>query len=247
VGSEKPDVLALQETKLEVVTESLIYGLWGNDDCDWSYVPAVGNSGGILSIWRKSLFLPVFSFSGCGFVGVCLEVIQDQCRCYVVNVYAKCNLNDKRRLWGEILNCKQGFGGGCWCVVGDFNSVRDNVERKGIRPGVSQSQSREVVEFDQFLEDLELVDMPLLGRRFTWFHPNGVSMSRLDRILLSEDWLIKWTNPSVWALARDVSDHCPLVIRYNSEDWGPKPFRFNNFWLQHKSFRDLVIQTWEQQ
>jgi hypothetical protein len=30
-------------------------------------------------------------------------------------------------------------------------------------------------------------------------------------------------------------------------DWGPKPFRFNNFWLQHKSFKNLVVQTWEQQ
>jgi hypothetical protein len=33
--------------------------------------------------------------------------------------------------------------------------------------------------------------MPLIGRRFTWVHPNGVTMSRLDRILLSEDWMAK--------------------------------------------------------
>jgi hypothetical protein len=191
VVGDKVDVLALQETKLEVISEALIHSLWGSDDCDWSYVPALGNSGGILTIWRKSIFDSVFSFSGCGFVGVCLEVIQDHCRCYVVNVYAKCNLTDKRRLWGEILKFKQGFEGGCWCVVGDFNSVRDNVERRGIQTGVITSQSRDLVEFDRFLNDLELVDMPLLGRRFTWFHPNGVSMSRLDRVLLSEEWLVK--------------------------------------------------------
>jgi endonuclease/exonuclease/phosphatase family metal-dependent hydrolase len=71
--------------------------------------------------------------------------------------------------------------------------------------------------------------MPLLGRRFTWIHPNGVAMSSLDRILLSEGWMTKWRNPKVWVLTRDVSDHCPLVVRYNSLDWGPKPFRFNNF------------------
>jgi hypothetical protein len=110
VASEKVDFLALQETKLEVVTEALIYGLWGGDDCDWSYTSAVGNSGGILSIWRKSLFVSVFSFSGCGFVGVCLETIQDQCRCYVVNVYVKCNLIDKRRLWGIFLDPSEGLG-----------------------------------------------------------------------------------------------------------------------------------------
>ncbi|KAK2445530.1 hypothetical protein QL285_016452 [Trifolium repens] len=92
-----------------------------------------------------------------------------------------------------------------------------------------------------------MTDMPLLGRRFTWFHPNGVTMSRLDRILLSDGWMVKWRNPNVWALSRDVSDHCPLVVRYNSLDWGPKPFRFNNFWLQHKSFKDMVVKTWQDQ
>jgi hypothetical protein len=92
-----------------------------------------------------------------------------------------------------------------------------------------------------------MVDLPLIGRRYTWFHPNGVSMSRLDIVLFSEEWLSCWVNPSVWVLSRDVSDHRPLVVRYNSSDWGPKPFRFNNFWLQHKSFKDLVVRTWEGQ
>ncbi|KAK2435783.1 hypothetical protein QL285_020819 [Trifolium repens] len=72
-------------------------------------------------------------------------------------------------------------------------------------------------------------------------------MSRLDRVLFLEEWLSCWVNPSVWILSRDVSDHCPLVVRYNSSDWGPKPFRSNNFWLQHKRFKDLVVRTWEGQ
>jgi hypothetical protein len=96
-----------------------------------------------------------------------------------------------------------------------------------------------------FLIELELVDMSLIGRRFTWLHPNGVTMSRLDRVLLSTDWMLKWTNPNVWALSRDVSDHCPLVVQYNSSEWGMKPFQFNNFWLQHKSIKYVVVQHWD--
>jgi hypothetical protein len=115
-----------------MVDEPLIHSLWGSDDCDWSYLPAVGNIGGILSIWRKSLFLGVCSFTGCGFIGVCLEVNQDQSRVFIVNVYAKCNLVDKRRLWREILSSKRAFGGVCWCVLGDFNSVRNSTERRGV-------------------------------------------------------------------------------------------------------------------
>jgi hypothetical protein len=197
VCSESVDFLALQETKIEVIEQSLIHAMWGSDDCDWFHLPAVGNSGGILSIWRKSLYSVVFSFTGCGFVGVCLDVVQDQSRCYVLNVYAKCNLSDKRCLWREVIMSKRGFGGAFWCVVGDFNSVRGTGERRGSRNEAMLSQSREMIEFDNFLEELELSDMPLIGRRFTWVHPNGVTMSRLDRILLSEDWMAKWRNPNV--------------------------------------------------
>jgi hypothetical protein len=94
---------------------------------------------------------------------------------------------------------------------------------------------------------LELIDLPLVGRRFTWFHPNGVSMSRLDRVLVSNDWVTTWGNPNVWVLPRDVSDHCPLVVRYSNLDWGPIPFQFNNFWLGIKSFKELIVKTWEAQ
>jgi hypothetical protein len=50
--------------------------------------------------------------------------------------------------------------------------------------GGVNSQSREMAEFDSFLVDLELVNMPLVVHSFSWFHPNGVAMSRLDRVLL---------------------------------------------------------------
>jgi hypothetical protein len=91
---------------------------------------------------------------------------------------------------------------------------------------------------------MELVDLPVLGRKFTWFHPNGRSMSRIDRALVSEDWITSWGNPSLWVLPRSVSDQCPLVLRYNNVDWGPCPFRFNNHWLLHKDFKRLVEESW---
>lgn len=40
------DFLAVQETELEVVTSSICYSLWGDEDCDWVFRPSEGNSGG---------------------------------------------------------------------------------------------------------------------------------------------------------------------------------------------------------
>jgi hypothetical protein len=99
-------------------------------------------------------------------------------------------------------------------------------------------------EFDEFLENLELMDLPLTGRNFTWFHPNGVTMSRLDRILVSSSWCEIWGDPFVRVLDRDVADHCPLVLNCSSVDWGPKPFRFNNFWLQNREFKRVITEAW---
>jgi hypothetical protein len=242
---ESLDFIAIQETKLEGISGSLCCRLWGNSDCDWAFLPAVGNSGGILSLWRKSIGSLIFTFTGEGFVGVCLDLVDKHVRVCVINVYAKCNLVDKRRLWREILMTKGGFGDNIWCVVGDFNSVLESSDRRGV--GVASSGGREMEEFRDFVRQLEMVDLPLLGRQFTWFHSNGLTMSRLDRILISADWLSLWGSPTVWVVNRDVSDHCPLILRYNNDDWGPKPFRFNNYWIQNKQFKEVVVNAWNAQ
>jgi hypothetical protein len=234
------DFLAIQETKLEDIPESIVSNIWGNCDYGWSFLPATGNSGGILSIWNKVKASLVFTFMGDGFVGVCLDLLLDNRRCYIVNVYASCHIRDKRRLWNDICMSKRGFGDGLWCVVGDFNSVRNVTERKGVRSLSQDSRTLEMREFDDFLESLELVDLPLVGRKYTWFHPNGISMSRLDRVLISSSWFGCWGDPMVRVLERDVADHCSLVLRYSSDDWGPKPFRFKNCWLQSNDFKEVV-------
>jgi hypothetical protein len=245
IASESLDFLALQETKLEGISGSLCCRLWGNAECEWAFLPAVGNSGGILSLWRKALGTLIFTFMGEGYVGVCLDLADKNVRCCVINVYAKCNLVDKRRLWREVLMTRRGFGGISWCVVGDFNSVMDPSDRRGV--GVASSGGRDMEEFRDFVRQLEMVDLPILGRQFTWFHSNGITMSRLDRILISPGWLSLWGCPNVWVGARDVSDHCPLILRYNNDDWGPKPFRFNNYWIQHKQFKEVVVNAWNAQ
>jgi hypothetical protein len=175
---------------MESVSEKLCHSLWGSEDCLWVSFPSVGNSGGILSIWRKSSSALLFSFTGDGFVGVCIEWGASRRICFMVNVYAKCDLVAKRRLWGALIATKTTLGDGNWCILGDFNSVASGDERCGVNPVVANSM--EIREFVEFMEGMDLVDVPILGRRFTWFHPSGRAMSRIDRVLVSEDWLSLW-------------------------------------------------------
>jgi hypothetical protein len=207
VQSNHIDFLAIQETKFEVVTAAVCHSLWGSCDCEWVFLPSDGRSGGILSIWRKSQNSLVFSFKGEGFVGVCLEWGRLKSICFVINVYSKCDLASKRRLWSNILICKRGIGDGRWCVLGDFNAVCSVDERHGVNRDDGGSVPLEVIEFRHFVEELELVDLPLLGRSFTWYQASGRAMSRIDRILISDEWAMTWGNGSLWPLPRDISDH----------------------------------------
>ena len=133
---------------------------------------------------------------------------------------------------------------GAWCVLGDFNSVLRRDERRGVNEDVSSMYVLEMRLFNNFLGEMEVEDSTVLGRSFTWYHPNGRSMSRIDRVLLLANWSHVWGETSLWVLPRDVSDRCPLVLKVGGWDWGPRPFRFNNFWLKNRAFKGVVEEKW---
>lgn len=60
---------------------------------------------------------------------------------------------------------------------------------------------------------MNLLDLPLLGRKFNWFHLNSGSVSRLDNILVSNGWWDRRGIDAQWALPRDVYDHCPIFLK----------------------------------
>jgi len=236
------DFTAIQETKIEEVTNRLCCLLWGCDECDWVLFPLEGNSGGILSLWKKSYASFNFAFSGEGYVGVCLGWRILHHKFFVINVY---NLEAKRRLWEKSVEVKRRFGDGAWCVVGDFNVVRRREERRGVNMDLSYSQVAKMNEFNFFLNGVEWEDVNILGRKYTWYHPNGQSMSRIDRVLISDEWSTIGGDCSLWVLTMDVSDHCLLVLKGGGGDWGPKPFRFNKHWLENRKFKRVVEEAWE--
>jgi len=89
-----------------------------------------------------------------------------------------------------------------------------------------------------------LIDLPLCGRNFTWFKGDGKSMSRIDRFLLFEDWCLVWPNCVQVALLRGLSDHCPLVLSVDEENWGPRPFRFLKCWSDNPGYKQFVKDKW---
>ncbi|PNX60973.1 cysteine-rich receptor-like protein kinase [Trifolium pratense] len=69
-------------------------------------------------------------------------------------------------------------------------------------------------------------------------------MSRLDSLLLSEEWCLTWPNCKQVAKLRGLSDHCPLVLSANEEDWGPRPSRMLKCWKDVPGYNVFVREKW---
>lgn len=84
----------------------------------------------------------------------------------------------------------------------------------------------------------------MVGRKFTWFRPNGSAKSKLDRFLISHEWIAKWPDTTQFTLERNFSDHCPILLRSKIIYWGPKPFKVLDCWMKDSSFKRTVHECW---
>lgn len=65
--------------------------------------------------------------------------------------------------------------------------------------------------FSDWIGIQNLVDLPLGGAKYTWSNRQESSvMSRLDRFLVSIEWIDLFPHCIQVALARPTSDHCPI-------------------------------------
>jgi hypothetical protein len=125
-------------------------------------------------------------------------------------VYAPYNLEVKKQMWVELLVARWCHVADHWCIIDDFNLVlcgdkwRRVVERQ--KKAMSKLLKEDQLLFNLLIENLEMEDLPLLGRKFYWVQPNGGCMSKLNIILISNNW------SEVWGEVRDKENW--------SEVWG---------------------------
>ncbi|KAF1863490.1 hypothetical protein Lal_00030524 [Lupinus albus] len=126
IRKENLDFICIKETKHERIEPKLCSPLLPGIDVDWVFQPHVGNSGGLLSIWRKNKFQLHSSHSGKGFIDICGHFWNSDKVCHIVNVYSPCNIKGKRQPWQDLDDLKKASSNNLWCLVGDFNSVKTN-------------------------------------------------------------------------------------------------------------------------
>uniref|UniRef100_A0A2N9G614 Uncharacterized protein n=1 Tax=Fagus sylvatica TaxID=28930 RepID=A0A2N9G614_FAGSY len=235
----KADIICLQETKLAVITRRVVQSLWGNQHVDWISLGSNGAAGGILLMWDKRVVEKVDEAAGYYSLSCKFRNVLDQFEWSFSGVYGP-NLDRERGLlWEELAGLLSWWDVPC-CIGGDFNVVRFPSEKSGL-----VSFNSAMHEFNDFISDCGLLDIPLEGGMFTWSNNREVpAMSRIDRFLISPAWVDHFGLVNQLRLPRLLSDHFPIRLDCGRLDGGKSPFWFENMWLKAEGFVDRVKGWW---
>ena len=101
--------------------------------------------------------------------------------------------------------------------------------------------------FNTIIESLDLREIELSGRKFTWANalPNP-TFEKLDRVLASVAWEQKFPVVTVQALTRGISDHTPLLLDSGGATYSGNKnvFSFEMAWFEREGFLDLIAREW---
>ncbi|XP_071735549.1 uncharacterized protein [Rutidosis leptorrhynchoides] len=231
-------ILGIQETKMSTLNHFAVKALWGNFNFKVAASCARGRSGGILTICDPNSFncSRVISFNN-------MQIVEGRfCErdspCFLINVYAPQSRRQKKRIWDFILSFINNNDGD-FIIFGDFNSVRYSHERFG-----THFNHLEAADFNDFIANGGLIDIPLGGRAFTRVNKSFTQRSKIDRFMVSNGILDVFPHVTGKILSNLWSDHCPILLCNDIVDYGPTPFKIFHSWFDLENFDKTVEDAW---
>jgi endonuclease/exonuclease/phosphatase family metal-dependent hydrolase len=221
------DIICLQETKKESFVRADLRRLCPNSFDEFAFVPSIGNSGGLITVWNSSKLVGNIIFQNEYALSVEFFAISSEESWIITNVYAPCSPTGKIEFlhWFSNINMPSEKR---WLIVGDFNLMRRPENRNSARGDINL-----MLSFNEAISQLDLLEIPLHGLSFTWSNKQREPLlQRLDWFFMSQEWSVCYPDTLATTLPRDILDHVPCLISFKSKVPKPKIFRFENFWLQ---------------
>lgn len=149
----------------------------------------------------------------------------------LTGLYGEPNRNQRKKTWDLLLNLPRDSNLP-WCVIGDFNNVVGQKDKRGGEPYPTAL----VEGFNESLSDARLIDMDIVGHQDTWERGRGKPdwmEVKLDRALTTEEWLDKFPMAKLYNLEGSTSDHSPIILipKKNEVRQVRVKFKFENAWL----------------
>ncbi|XP_021979555.1 uncharacterized protein LOC110875662 [Helianthus annuus] len=110
------------------------------------------------------------------------------------------------------------------------------------------SVSLSMKEFQECVDDIEMVDLKRSGIHFTWNQKpkKGIGlMKKIDRVMGNSQFIAKYPSAVAVFHPSRLSDHCPCVVSFpETEELKHRSFKFANFLAYKPEFLPLVEKVW---
>jgi exonuclease III len=230
------DFIAILETKRKDFLASELAHFCANKKYSWNWSPTKGRSGGILLGINSDNFDVQSVHLGSFHVKLLLRNKSDNFEWVLVDVYGAAQEADKNIFLQELVQTCN-VGNIPIMVGGDFNIIRSPSEKNN-----SRYNDTCPFLFNAVINNLDLREIELTRRQYTWANNlQTPTYEKLDQILVSTYWEIRYPKVNVRALPRVLSDHTPLLLDTGMpSQHNAQMFKFELAWLLKDGFFDIV-------
>jgi exonuclease III len=98
-----------------------------------------------------------------------------------------------------------------WLLLGDVNLIYRASDKSN-----NNINRRIMTRFRVLLNDIEMKEIHLHGRRYTWSSGTQTpTQTKIDHVLASKDWKLFYSGRHLQAGETSMSDHCPMILACN--------------------------------
>jgi exonuclease III len=242
VAANNCSIVCLQETKLQAISAATVQNILGRKFTDlFAVLQASGTRGGILLAASQEHYslsqIQVRRFT----VIVNVKRRVDNEEWTLTGVYGPQLDSDKNQFVEEIRDIKPTTNER-WLLLGDFNLIYRVADKS--RGQINRGMLN---RFRQIIQDIEVRQIHLHGRRYTWSSGTATPMqTKIDHVFVSKDWELMYPDCHLQACGTSVSDHCPMLLTCSPFHKKYRGFRFESYWLQMPEFKEMVAHSWAQ-
>ena len=235
------DFIALLETGKKDFTQAKLDRYCGGRNFVWHWTEPHGRSGGMLLGVNLDVCDVGSIEEGDFFIKFHLRNRSDDFHGCLVAVYGAAQPEFKEKFLTESVQACRKVSLPL-LVGGDFNIIRNPSEKNN-----DNYDDRWSFLFSAIIDGLNLREIEMSGRKFTWANSKNVpTYEKLDRVLASTEWEQKFPLVTVDALNREISDHTPLLLSTGERvhRGNQHEFKFELSWFLQKDFFETVTRIW---
>ncbi|XP_010412832.1 PREDICTED: uncharacterized protein LOC104699194 [Camelina sativa] len=239
-GKHKPDFLFLSETRQPFSVLESFVGHFGYSTL--KTVEPIGCSGGLALFYNNNNNSNVsFLFESNRLIDV--ELHYKGTTIFLTFVYGDPVPKNRDGVWERLTRIGLDRDSP-WFLIGDFNELKGNHEKRG---GKLRSASS-FVPFNTMIRHCGLLEFPALGDTLSWrgWRDKKPIRCRLDRAFANEQWHDLFTDSFTEYLPRIASDHMPvLAVLEDKVRRGKSSFRFDRRWLDKDGLFRAISSGWD--